>query len=216
MQWALEAIRMTESLETRSTESPHLPSGLHWKKAVAFLQRCQNLPGTNDQPWAQHPGTNDIGGFIYMPGPPAMSFADDEPRTDEKQPLRSYGSMTYAGLKSYIYAELKKDDPRVKAAIDWLKHNYNVNENPGLGPQGLFYYLHTVTKALTVYGDDTFTDAAGKRHDWRHELLKKFVMLQKADGFWQNDNNRWMEVDPVLCTTYSVLALEILQARRYP
>jgi squalene-hopene/tetraprenyl-beta-curcumene cyclase len=216
MQWALEAIRMTESLETQSETSPHKTSDLHWKEAVAFLQRCQNLPGTNDQPWAQHPGTNDVGGFIYMPGPPAMSMADDEPREDNSQPLRSYGSMTYAGLKSYIYAELKKDDPRVQAALNWMKRNYSVDENPGMGAQGLFYYLHTVTKALTVYGDDTFVDAKGKTHDWRHELMRKFVELQKAPGFWVNENNRWMENDSVLCTTYSLLALEILQARRYP
>lgn len=221
-QWALEAIRLTESLETQAGPSPHQNSRLHWQRAVQFLQRCQNLPAANDQPWAKEASTNDRGGFIYMPGNPAknlppMSFANDEVTPQgERQPLRSYGSMTYAGLKSYIYAELKKDDPRVKAAVDWLARNYAIDENPGLGAQGLYYYLQTVTKALTAYGDDTFQDAAGKVHDWRHELTKKFVNLQKADGFWQNENNRWWENDPVLCTSYSLIALEILQAHRYP
>jgi squalene-hopene/tetraprenyl-beta-curcumene cyclase len=222
-QLALEAIRLTESLETQaSEESPHTGTRLHWKKAIEFLQHCQNSPAVNDQPWARKAATNDVGGFIYMPGDPAkklppLSFADDEvaPK-DGTTPLRSYGSMTYAGLKSYLYAELKKDDPRVKAAVEWLKHNYTLDENPGLGAQGLFYYYHTVAKALTVYGDDTFTDAAGKVHDWRYEMMKKFVTHQKADGYWQNDNNRWWENDPVLCTSYSLIALEILQARRYP
>ncbi len=69
---------------------------------------------------------------------------------------------------------------------------------------------------MTVFGGDTFTDAAGKIHDWRYELLNKLVSLQKADGFWINDNNRWWENDPVLVTSYSLLALEILQARHYP
>jgi squalene-hopene/tetraprenyl-beta-curcumene cyclase len=216
MQWALEALRLTESLETQSDTSPHTGTKLHWKKAIAFLQRCQNLPGTNDQPWAQNAGTNDVGGFIYMPGPPAVSFADEEVRKDNAEPLRSYGSMTYAGLKSYIYAELKKDDPRVQAAMNWVRNNYSIEENPGLGKQGFFYYLHTVVKAFSAYGEDTFVDAKGKTHDWRHEMMRKFVELQKADGFWMNDNNRWMENDPVLCTTYSLLALEILQAHRYP
>jgi squalene-hopene/tetraprenyl-beta-curcumene cyclase len=221
-QWALEAIRLTESLETQAGPSPHKDSRLHWQRAVQFLQRCQNLPASNDQPWAKEAATNDLGGFIYMPGDPAkklppLSFADDEVMpTGDRQPLRSYGSMTYAGLKSYLYAELKKDDPRVKAAVDWLRRNYTLDENPGLGAQGLFYYLHTITKALTAYGADTFTDAAGKMRDWRYELMKKFVNLQKADGFWQNDNNRWWENDPVLCTSYSLIALEILQTRRYP
>ncbi|MBM3860835.1 MAG: hypothetical protein FJ395_14455 [Verrucomicrobia bacterium] len=213
-QWALEAIRLTESLETRaSDESPHTGSRLHWNKAIQFLQRCQNLPAANDQPWARNVRESDAGGFVYMPG---LSFADEEPASDEKAPLRSYGSMTYAGLKSYIYAELKRDDPRVKAAVEWLRRNYTLNENPGMGAQGLYYYYHTVAKSLTVYGEDLFADAKGRKRDWRHELMKKLVTLQKADGFWQNENNRWWENDPVLCTAYSLIALEILQARRYP
>ena len=213
-QWALEAIRLTESLETRARDdSPHTGSRLHWNKAVKFLERCQNLPAGNDQPWAKNVRETDAGGFVYMPG---MSFADEEPATDDKTPLRSYGSMGYAGLKSYIYAELKKDDPRVKAAVEWLARNYTLDANPGMGPQGLYYYYHTVAKSLTVYGEDTFTDAKGKKHDWRYELMKKLVTLQKSDGFWQNENNRWWENDPVLCTAYSLISLEILQARRYP
>lgn len=219
MQWALEAIRLTESLETKATDTAQ--GGLHWQKAVAFLQRCQNLPASNDQPWAKNPADRDLGGFIYMPGDPAkgimpVSFAEDQPATDATTPLRSYGSMGYAGLKSYIYAELKKDDPRVVAAMNWLRRNYTLEENPGLGAQGLYYYFHTFAKALTAYGDDTFTDAAGKKHDWRHELMKKLVSLQKHEGSWQNENNRWWENDPVLCTSYSLLALQVVHQRRYP
>jgi squalene-hopene/tetraprenyl-beta-curcumene cyclase len=209
MQWALEAIHLTESLDTDKQ-----PMGdLHWQKAIQFLQRCQNLPAHNDQPWAKNAGDRDLGGFIYMPG---VTEVEDGLPTDEHTPLRSYGSMSYAGLKSYLYADLKKDDPRVAAAVAWLKKNYSVDENPALGPQGLYYYYLTFAKALTAYGDDTFTDAAGKVHDWRFELMKKFVTLQKFEGFWINENNRWWENDPVLVTSYSLLALEILQARRYP
>ena len=225
MQWSLEALRLTESLDKPASEDgsfrPRPAASLHWEKAIQFLQRCQNLPEQNDQPWAKVASAEDCGGFIYMPGDPAkglpaLSFANEGQPIDEKTPLRSYASMTYAGLKSYLYADLKKDDPRVLAALHWLQKNYSLEENPGLGKQGLFYYYHTAAKALTVFGGDTFTDAAGKIHDWRYELLNKLVSLQKADGFWINDNNRWWENDPVLVTSYSLLALEILQARHYP
>lgn len=221
MQWSLEALRLTESLEKPSDKSPHVPSKLHWEKALQFLQRCQNLPDQNDQPWVKVAKDEDRGGFIYMPGDPTagkapVSFANDGQPVDEKTPLRSYASMTYAGLKSYLYAELKKDDPRIAATMTWLKKTYSLDNNPGLGNQGLFYYYHTVAKALTVYGDDVFTDAAGKQHDWRYELMNKLITIQKTDGFWINDNNRWWENDPVLVTSYSLLALEILQARQYP
>lgn len=213
MQWTLEALRLTESLETASETAPHLPSKLHWEKAIQFLTRCQNLPSHNDQPWAKVAHSNDIGGFVYMPG---FSFADGDQPKEPGQPLRSYASMTYAGLKSFLYAEMKKDDPRIRAAVDWLRRNYTLDENPGLGQQGLYYYYHTVAKALTVYGDDTFTDAAGKTHDWRYELLNKLIANQDVAGFWKNPVGRWMENDPVLVTSYSLLAIQILQARQYP
>ena len=225
MQWSLEALRLTEALDKPAAEDgsfkPRPASKLHWDKAVQFLQRCQNLPEKNDQMWVKSALPEDHGGFIYMPGDPAkglpaLSFANDGQPVDEKTPLRSYASMTYAGLKSYLYAELQKDDPRVMAALHWLQKNYSMEENPGLGKQGLFYYYHTAAKALTVFGSDTITDATGKSHDWRYELMNKLVSLQKSDGFWINDNNRWWENDPVLVTSYSLLALEILQARQYP
>jgi squalene-hopene/tetraprenyl-beta-curcumene cyclase len=221
MQWALEALRLTESLEKPSEKAPHVPSKLHWEKAIQFLQRCQNLPEKNDQPWVKVAKEEDRGGFIYMPGDPAkgippLSFANEGEPVDEKTPLRSYASMTYAGLKSYLYAELKKDDPRVTAALQWLRKNYTLDENPGLGKQGLFYYYHTIAKALTAYGDDLFTDAAGKQYDWRFQLMNKLLSIQKTEGFWVNDNNRWWENDPVLVTSYTLLALEVLQARQYP
>jgi squalene-hopene/tetraprenyl-beta-curcumene cyclase len=34
--------------------------------------------------------------------------------------------------------------------MDWLRGNYTLEENPGMGPQGYFYYLHLMTKALTA------------------------------------------------------------------
>lgn len=211
--WALESLRLIEQAE-RKGDRPSPPGwDLHWQKAIAFLQRCQNLPSHNDQAWAKNAADRDLGGFIYMPG---VSFASEGLPADEKTPLRSYGSMSYAGLKSYIYADLKKDDPRVVATVNWLKHNYTLEENPGLGAQGLYYYYHTLAKALTGCGEETFTDAAGKAHDWRYELMNKLVSLQKHEGHWINENNRWWENDPVLVTCYSLLALEIVQQRRYP
>ncbi len=212
-QWALEALRLTERFEKQGDPSPREHWNLHWQKAAKFLQRCQNLPNHNDQAWAVHAEDRDIGGFVYMPG---FSFANEGEVADTKTPLHSYGSMSYAGLKSYIYAELKKDDPRVVAAMNWIKHNYTLDENPGLGSQGLYYYYHVFAKALTAFGEDTITDGNGKTHDWRHELMRKLVTLQKHEGYWINENNRWWENDPVLVTSYNLLALHVLMERRYP
>ena len=46
--------------------------------------------------------------------------------------------MTYAGLKSFLYAGVGKDDPRVKAAIEWVRKHYTLDENPNMGANGLW------------------------------------------------------------------------------
>jgi squalene-hopene/tetraprenyl-beta-curcumene cyclase len=66
--------------------------------------------------------------------------------------LRSYASMTYAGLKSMIYAGLTPDDPRVKAAVAWLAKNYTLESNPGLGDAGLYIFALPEFKWLSERG----------------------------------------------------------------
>jgi squalene-hopene/tetraprenyl-beta-curcumene cyclase len=115
--------------------------------------------------------------------------------------------MTYAGLKSMIYAGLSTDDPRVAAATEWARQHYTLEENPGLDQQGLFYYFHTFAKSLSVAGFDTFADSDGVEHDWRQELADRLFVLQQEDGSWLNPTDRWYEGDPNLVTAYALLAL---------
>jgi hypothetical protein len=95
-------------------------------------------------------------------------------------------------LLSYIYADLKRDDPRVTAAFDWLRGNYTLEENPGMGPSGYYYYLQMMSKALSVYGVNELQLQDGKTVDWRRQLVSKLLKLQQADGSWRNENERWM------------------------
>lgn len=191
------------------------PSDPAFQAALKFITRTQNLSETNDQPWAG----ND-GGFVYGPSldKHGESFAGEYVGADGRRMLRSYGSMTYAGLKSFIYAGLTKDDPRVKAAWDWITKNWTLAENPGLklanpkdAPKGLYYYYHTLARALNVYDQPIITDPQGNRHDWRIELITKLASLQRPDGSWLNEHDKWMEGNPVLVTAYSVLALQEAQ-----
>ena len=115
--------------------------------------------------------------------------------------------MTYAGLKSMIYAGVDKDDERVKAAVAWLAKHYDTKQNPGMGETGLYYYYQTVAKALDAYGEEKFVTADGKQHDWRTEFTDQLISLQKDNGSWVNDAERWMEGDPNLVTGYTLLAL---------
>lgn len=180
------------------------------QKALAFINRCQNLPGeTNDQPFAQRATADDKGGFTYVPFP----GDDKNPRRTPDGGLRSEGAMTYAGLKSFLYAGVSKDDPRVKAAVNWIRRHYTLDENPGQGTAGLYYYYLTFAKALDAFGEDPFADAAGKSHHWRSDLFAALTSRQKADGSWANDNRAFMETTPELATAYAVLALSYCRPR---
>ena len=171
------------------------------KKALLFVSRCQNLESPhNDSP---HAAKINDGGFYYTVAGEGETKVDGPTEGG----LRSYGSMTYAGLKSMIYAGVDKEDPRVKAAIKFLQQNYDIESNPGVGQQGLFYYYQTMAKALNALGSDSFKDAKGKDHAWKKELLTKLKSLQQPDGSWINPTPRWMEGDPNLVCAYVLLTL---------
>jgi squalene-hopene/tetraprenyl-beta-curcumene cyclase len=171
------------------------------QKALVFISRCQNLESEHNT--SEFAGKLNDGGFYYTIAAGGQSQAG---QTAEGG-LRSYGSMTYAGLKSMIYAGLSRDDPRVKAAYEWIQRHYTLEENPGMGAQGLYYYYHTFAKALATIGDEQLVDADGTTHNWRSELAQKLISTQKPDGSWINDNTRWLEGDPNLVTAYALLAL---------
>lgn len=175
------------------------------QKALVFVSRCQNLETEFNT--TEFSTKNPDGGFYYTPAAGGSSQAGN---TDNGG-LRSYASMTYAGLKSMIYAGLTPEDPRVKAAYEWIKKHYSLAENPGMGTSGLFYYYHTFAKALDTLGQETLVEANGTSHNWRAELLTELLKHQKADGSWTNENARWMEGDPNLVSGYVLLTLAYLK-----
>ncbi|HVS35642.1 MAG TPA: prenyltransferase/squalene oxidase repeat-containing protein [Gemmataceae bacterium] len=173
------------------------------QRALQFVSRCQNLPGeSQDQPFAAKATEDDKGGFVYRPDP------DDKQHQTAAGGLRSLGAMTYGGLKTFLYAGVKKDDSRVQGAIKWIRAHYTLDENPGLKQAGLFYYFHTFGKAMAALGDDTFEDAKGVKHDWRQELFQALKSRQGEDGGWINQGDRMFgEGDDNLATGFALLAL---------
>lgn len=195
-----------------------------FKRAVTFLQRTQMLDGVNDMPYAK--GSKQ-GGFVYATVPEAESVEgragqsmakgmveetlDDGTKVSR---LRAYGSMTYTGFKSYLYADLPRDDARVRAAYDWIRRNYSVKENPGVGNDGLYYYYVTMSRALRAWGEPTIkalfpagSKEAGVDHDWANDLIDQLATLQNEDGSFKSVDERWMENNPVLITAYAGIAL---------
>ena len=186
------------------------PESAAMQNAESFMARCQNLPGRhNTAEWAQKVTGEDKGGFIYTGVGKGESKAGETPEGG----LRSYASMTYAGLKSMLYAGVKKDDIRVQAAMDWISRHYDLTTNPGMGKQGLFYYYHVFAKTLDVAGVDSVADLDGKKHNWRADLIAQLESLQGKDGSWTNPADRWYEGDPNLVTAYSLMALSYCQPK---
>lgn len=177
------------------------------QKALIFLSRCQNLESEYNRT-AFSSLVND-GGFYYTPAAGGNSQAG----TTDNGGLRSYASMTYAGLKSMIFAGLTPDDKRVKAALEWITKHYSVDQNPGLGQQGLYYYFQVFAKSLATLDLDYAKDADGKSHDWRKELADHLFELQQSNGAWLNKNDRWYEGDPNLATAYSLMALKYCEPK---
>ena len=202
---ALEALYHTRTLATDAGEKKQ--PELDWAAALEFVTKCQNLQETNKGDKAG----ND-GGFVYFPG---NSKAGEDVGEDGKIALRSYGSMSYAGLLSLVYSDLTADDPRVKTVITWLSKNFTLKENPGLGGQGLFYYYHVMAKTLAAAHLPTLDGPGGKKIDWRSELSTKVLSSQREDGSWINETSRWMENEPILVTCYAVMTLEQIH-RTFP
>jgi len=202
---AYEAMRLTEGVDDLRT-SKDKKVDLDWEAAQEFIARVQNMDESDDPAESE-----EKGGFIYMPG---ASKAGTYTNSAGEVRFRTYGGMTYAGLLSLIYADVDKDDVRVKSAFDWAEKHWTLNENPGIGQEGLFYFYNVLSKGLAAYGQDTITLEDGSKLNWRAELIKKLVSLQKIDpktgaGYWINENGRWWEADPILVTSYSLIALEV-------
>jgi squalene-hopene/tetraprenyl-beta-curcumene cyclase len=207
LQMALEAL-----------DAGGLPEGDEaFRRAIRFLERTQNRSESNDVSVAEGEVTirpGDDGGAGYAP---ADSKAGFEVLEDGTKVPRSYGSMTYALLKSYIFAGLPRDDPRMQAAWKWLREHYTLDVNPGFEAtgdpaapyQGLFYYFHTMAKALDLYGEELVVDGAGREHPWRRQLCGRLIAMQRRDdGSWKNENApNWWEGNPVLATSYALLTL---------
>jgi len=174
------------------------------RKAILFVSRSQNLATAhNTAGWVLKATEEDRGGFIYSP----VGEGETKAETTPDGGLRSYASMTYTGLKSFLYAKIQSDDIRVEAAIDWIRRHYDVQSNPGIGQQGLYYYYHVFAKALNELGERTVSDSDGELHNWRSDLLQALAERQQADGSWINPTDRWYEGDPNLVSAYSLMAL---------
>ena len=207
--FVIEAMRRTQGFEDRRPAGEK-KADLDWAAALAFAESLHNGADAGDS----------SGGFAYSP---ADAKAGTEKTESGKSVLRSYGSITYSGLLALVYCNLDRTDPRVRSAVDWTARHWTLEENPGVGDQGLYFFYDIVSRALSAAGLETIpriagdseggdppaggADGAAGRIAWRAEVIGKVCSLQKEDGSFVNANGRFWENDPVLCTSYSAISL---------
>ncbi len=199
--WAVEAMRLTEKLEDLRPAGTG-KADLNWDAVQKYLARCQNTAAA---------GPADQGGFSYRPN---ESKAGVETNAQGVVVFRSYGTMTYAGILSLIYANVDRSDARVKSALDWACHHWTLDENPGVGAEGQYFFYNILAKALAVSGRTELTVSGQEKPlAWRQAVTEKLCSLQqtgpvKGQGYWINNAGRWQESDPVLVTAYVILGLQ--------
>ena len=191
--YALDAMRRTEKAEDFRPKGERR-ADLDWEKALRFVQNLQEQSGERAGGAAYNSRTAQAGTATNMSG---------------RVQFRAYGSMSYAAVLSMCHAKLTKGDPRVKSALSYCSKFWTVDENPGMGSQGLYYYYDILSRALSVAGVSELVQPDGRTVDWRAELAAKLLVLQHPDGSWANDNNRFWENDPVLATSFAVLTLAL-------
>lgn len=185
--YALDAMRRTESLEEFRVGAKRVD--VNWDKALSFVDNLMKKDGP------------DAGGAAYNDRTPQAGTVTN---AKNRVHLRAYGSMTYAAVLSMCHAKLDRGDPRVRDSLEYCRRNWSVNENPGMGNQGLYYFYDIMARALSASGVEKIGE-----HEWKKELSAKLISLQKPDGSWFNDNNRFWESDPVLCTSFAILVLQL-------
>ena len=209
-----------------------------FQRALVFLSRVQMMERgvdgktINAMPYAK--GAKQ-GGFIYSTSESKEKVGSGQTETKltyeetlddgtKVSQLRCYGSMTYAGFKSLIYANIPPNDPRIVAADEWIRRNYTLSENPGIGNDGMYYYFLTFARALEAQRSGSPSpatvrtivaikaDGTTEERNWGHDLIDRLGALQNEDGSFKSLGDRWLEKDPVLITAYALLALQ--NARR--
>ncbi len=200
--YSMQAIAVTEPESTNST-APDSPSVIDWSETVSYFTKRQGRPPS------LLPAAPE---FAYSPGP-----GSNNAKTNNIY-FHSYGSMTYIGLLALVYADIDSSDVRVRSAFDWAKKHWSLKENPGKGREGLYFFYYVLARALSEYGIDLINTSDGDLINWRADLAKRLLSLQRFDdkgnGFWKNNTSRFWENDPVLCTSYAVLTLQMVLPSR--
>jgi squalene-hopene/tetraprenyl-beta-curcumene cyclase len=180
-----------------------------WARALTFVGRCQNW---DDDPARRDPAFDD-GGFFFIYDDPVRNKAGVA-GTDRsgRERYHSYGSATADGFRCLIHCGVPESDPRPRAARAWLVKNFRAARHPGTYARrreadrmGVYhYYAASLARAPSA----TLTvEAPGGPVPMKRLLAGELLKRQRPDGSWSNPAHAMREDDPILATSFSLIAL---------
>jgi squalene-hopene/tetraprenyl-beta-curcumene cyclase len=195
-----------------------------WPLVTEFVRKCQNNTEVNtDKEFLaalkdKGMSVGRDGSLYYTPVADGSVQKAGTRKIADRETIVGYGSMTYDGIKTYLYAGLRRDSPEVRTAVEWVRRNYSVDAHPGFPydpdtrthQRGLYYYYHVMARALDACGERPLTTPDGRPRDWPVELGEQLLKSMRVSKAWLNDNPAWYEGDAVLVTGYVLNVLDIL------
>lgn len=166
-----------------------------------WLERCHNF--------------DSDGGFFFHPqrghdgNKAGWELNDQVP--DRNKPC-SYGSATADGIRGMLacgqFLGNSENRDRLRAALRWISDHRDIERVPGLKDRGegswseglKFYYWQSLAAVLPSLPVEARMNMA------RH-IRETLATCQSPDGFWQNDNGRMREDDPLIATSFALIAL---------
>lgn len=157
--------------------------------ALDFVGRCQTADGS----------------FLYSPVEMALNKGE---RSGDS--FSGYGSATTDGVLALAACGVPDDDPKIVKALDYLRAVHRVDRNPGVPPEmGDFatamrgYYRAGAAQVFRRFGGPP---------GWQPALGDAVLAEQKPEGFWQNESPLQKENDPIVATSFAILALAAAQS----
>lgn len=80
----------------------------------------------------------------------------------------------------------------------------------------LYYYYLVVARTLATRGSPLLELSDGRRVDWARELATRLENLQRPTGNWVNADPSWWEGEPILVTSYALIALTLCEEVKEP
>jgi squalene-hopene/tetraprenyl-beta-curcumene cyclase len=188
------------------------PPAAEFDKALQFVTRCQNFAADSDAADAKF---ND-GGFFFVQSDVVRNKAGASGKDSQgRERFSSYGSATADGLRSFAAIGLPVDDPRVKAAWQWLAKNFSAEQHPGHYADGrqaerdsvYYYYCHSLAEALVHHPAELTEAESIDRDAWARAIAAALLKRQKPDGSWSNPEVEVREDDPLVATLLAMRAL---------